>query len=297
MSAQPVDAGDRISPKGTAGRADAAQPPGDGTGLAIQGPDPSALVVFLYNVFYWPYLLSTCALLFPPAFVIFLGTFFWDRHLQILHRYTTWWGAHYLTRAPLVPWAVEGKEHLRPGVPYVYVSNHQSMVDILAVFATELSFKWVSKVENFFVPFIGWNMILNRYISLRRGHKPSIIRMYKRCNEWLGAGISVFMFPEGTRSPDGEMKEFFQGAFKISVSNKVPIVPILIEGTGKILPKGRFRIMPYPVTVRILPPIDPASVDLDADRLHDVVRAQMIDEQNRMRGRSNGSGPAPSSSI
>src|SRR5262249_22560287 len=149
----------------------------------------------------------------------FLATFAWDKHLRILHRYTTWWGAHYLTWAPLVKVRVEGREHLEAGKAYVYVANHQSMVDILAVFSSGLDFKWVSKIENFFVPFIGWNMILNRYIHLNRGKKPSIIRMYKACDAWLKDGISVFMFPEGTRSSDGEMKEFFLGAFKIACAN------------------------------------------------------------------------------
>ncbi len=258
----------------------------DRSGPVRRREAPGALVVVVYNLLYWPYLLGTCAILFVPALLLFLGTFLWDKNLRILHRYTTAWGAHYLTWAPLVDVVVEGKERLEPGRSYVYVSNHQSMVDILAVFTTGLDFKWVSKVENFFVPFIGWNMILNRYISLRRGHKPSIIRMYRTCDAWIAAGLSVFMFPEGTRSPDGEMKEFFQGAFKISAKNEVPIVPIVIEGTGQILPKGRFRIIPHPVTVRILEPIDPAVVGHDADRLHDLVRARMVDEQNRMRGRA-----------
>jgi 1-acyl-sn-glycerol-3-phosphate acyltransferase len=255
-------------------------------GRAQAGEEPGAPVVVLYNLLYWPYLLSTCAVLFPPALLIFLGTVLWDRNLRLLHRYTTWWGAHYLTRAPLVTVVVEGRAGLDPNRSYVYVANHQSMVDILAVFSTGLDFKWVSKVENFFVPFIGWNMILNRYISLRRGHKPSIVRMYKTCDAWIAAGLSVFMFPEGTRSPDGDIKEFFQGAFKIATKNDVPIVPILIEGTGKILPKGSFRIAPYPVTIRILEPVEPSSVGGDADKLHDVVRARMIEEQARMRGRA-----------
>jgi 1-acyl-sn-glycerol-3-phosphate acyltransferase len=250
------------------------------------GEDPGAMTVALYNLLYWPYLLSTSALLFPPALAIFLGTVFWDKNVRLLHRYTTWWGAHYLTWAPLVPVRIEGREHVEKGKPVVFVANHQSMVDILAVFATGLDFKWVSKIENFFVPFIGWNMLMNRYISLDRGKKPSIIRMYKACNGWLKDGISVFMFPEGTRSPDGELQEFFLGAFKIACANKVPIVPMVIEGTGKILPKGSFRIAPYPVTVRILPPIDPAEANFDPDRLHALVREAMAAEQARMRGRA-----------
>jgi 1-acyl-sn-glycerol-3-phosphate acyltransferase len=259
------------------------QPP---LGMALVGRAPGPVVTVLYNLGFWSYLMVSSAVLFIPAVAIFLATFAWDKRLHVLHRYTTWWGAHYLVRAPLVEVLIEGRERLQPGQPYVYVSNHQSMADILAVFSIGLDFKWVSKIENFFAPFIGWNMILNRYISLRRGHKPSIVRMYARTDAWLAAGISVFMFPEGTRSPDGEMQEFFQGAFKIATKNRVPVVPIVIEGTRQILRKGSFRVTPHPVTIRVLPPVDPAVVDYDTDKLHALVRARMAAEQDRLRGRS-----------
>ncbi len=76
--------------------------------------------------------------------------------------YTSYWGAHYLAWAPFASVRVEGLEHASLGRPCVYVVNHQSMVDILAVFATHLPYLWVSKVENFYAPFLGWNMWLKR---------------------------------------------------------------------------------------------------------------------------------------
>jgi 1-acyl-sn-glycerol-3-phosphate acyltransferase len=255
------------------------------SGQALTASEPGLAVLILYNLLFWPYLLGTCAILFFPALFIFLATFAWDRHLRLLHRYTGVWAAHYLVRAPLVHVAVEGKEHVQEGVPYVFISNHQSMVDILAVFATGLDYKWVSKVENFYAPFIGWAMVLNRYVALRRGHLPSILKMFRRCEACLRDGDSVFVFPEGTRSPDGNLQSFYRGAFVLSTRNKAPIVPVLIEGTGQILGKGRFRICPHPVTVRVLPPVDPAVVGGDDRRLRDLVHQQMEAEQRRMRGR------------
>jgi 1-acyl-sn-glycerol-3-phosphate acyltransferase len=141
----------------------------------------------------------------------------------------------------------------------------------------------VSKVENFYAPFLGWNMVLNRYVALKRGHLPSIMRMVRRCNAVLRGGESLFVFPEGTRSPDGNLLPFYRGAFRIAARNRVPIVPLLLVGTGDVLPKGRFQIIPRHVRVRILDPIDPASVGNDHKRLHDAVRARMIEEQARMR--------------
>lgn len=242
----------------------------------------------LYNLLYWPYLLLSCAVLFWPALVIFLVTFAWDRHLRWLHRYTSAWGGHYLARAPFAGVVVEGREQVRPGTVCVFVSNHQSMVDVLAVFATGLDYKWVSKVENFYAPFIGWNMALNRYIPLRRGHQPSITRMFRRCEAALARGDSLFIFPEGTRSLDGNLQRFFRGAFLLSVRRKVPIVPVIIEGTGEILGKGSTRISPRQVQVRLLAPVDPASVDYDDRRLRSVVHAQMEAELARLRAAHRG---------
>lgn len=249
---------------------------------------PGGATLALYNLVYWPYLLISCAVFFFPALALWLVTFFWDRKLRALAWYTSLWGAHYLAWAPLAGVTVEGIERARglKDKACVYVSNHQSMVDILAIFATRIPFKWVSKVENFYAPFLGWNMALNRYVPLKRGHLPSILRMVRRCNALLGEGESLFVFPEGTRSPDGDIRPFFRGAFRIAARNRVPVVPMLIEGTADILPKGKFRIAPRPVLVRILEPVDPASVGFDHKRLHDVVRARMLEEQARIRGRA-----------
>jgi 1-acyl-sn-glycerol-3-phosphate acyltransferase len=251
--------------------------------------EPNAPVLLIYNLIYWPYFMASCAVLFFPALLIWLVTLPFDRRQRALTWYTTLWGAHYLAWAPLAGVTVEGRERAPEDAPCVYVSNHLSMVDILAVFATRLSFKWVSKVENFYAPFLGWNMVLNRYVPLKRGHLPSIIRMVRRCDALLRAGDSLFVFPEGTRSDDGQLKPFFRGAFRIAVRNRVPIVPVLLEGTREILPKGRLRIVPRHVRVRVLDPIDPASVDYDYKRLLDVVRARMQEEQARARSFSSGS--------
>jgi 1-acyl-sn-glycerol-3-phosphate acyltransferase len=250
---------------------------------SVTGDEPGPLFLWIYNLLFWPYLLVSCAVLFIPALLIWLCTFAWDPKLRALSRFTSLWGAHYLTWGPRTAVTVEGLGHTNPDAPCVYVSNHQSMVDILAIFATRLPFKWVSKVENFYAPFLGWNMVLNRYVPLKRRHLPSIVRMVRRCNAVLRGGESLFVFPEGTRSDDGELGPFFRGAFRLAVRNRVPIVPMVLAGTRDVLPKGRLRVVPRHVRVRILAPVDPGSVGYDHKRLHDVVRAHMLEEQGRMR--------------
>jgi 1-acyl-sn-glycerol-3-phosphate acyltransferase len=231
----------------------------------------------LYNAVYWPYLLTSCAVLFFPALVLWALTF-WDPKRRWLSRFTSLWGAHYLAWAPFASVKVEGLEHVDPARPCVYVVNHQSMVDILAVFATQLPYKWVSKVENFYAPFLGWNMWLNGYVPLKRGYLPSILRMVRSCLQKLEAGHSLCVFPEGTRSPDGNLIEFYRGAFWVAARKRVPIVPIMVEGTGAILRKKSLQIRPQQTLVRVLAAIDPEQVGYDDRKLRDLVRARMADE-------------------
>jgi 1-acyl-sn-glycerol-3-phosphate acyltransferase len=161
--------------------------------------------------------------------------------------------------------------------------NHQSMVDILAAFATHLPYRWVSKRANFFAPFLGWTMWLNGYVPLRRGHLPSIRRMLRKSEGVLRDGSSLFVFPEGTRSPDGEVQSFFRGAFWMAARAGVPVIPVVVEGTGSILPKRSAVISPQLVRVSILAPVDPARFANDSRRLRDHVRELMIEELNRLR--------------
>lgn len=251
-----------------------------------RGDPPGPATVAVFNALYWPYLLSTVPMAFVPAFLCWaLGRPF-DKKRRWLHRYTSYWGGHYLELAPFAGVTVQGRERVEGVGPVIYVVNHQSMVDILALFATRLDYLWVSKVENFWVPFLGWNMSLNNYVKLKRGHLPSIMRMYRTCLRRIEEGHSLCIFPEGTRSPDREIQEFYPGAFRLAVRNRIPVVPILIDGTGEVLPKSSFHITPRHVTIRVLDPIDPSTTGYDHRRLSDVVRARMIEELDVMRGRA-----------
>jgi len=228
----------------------------------------------VYNALYWPYLALTCVLFFVPAVGIWALTL-WEPKKRALHAFTSFWGAHYLAWAPYASVRVEHRERGLSAGPCVYVSNHQSMVDILAVFATYLPYRWVSKRANFFAPFLGWTMWLNRYVPLRSGHLPSIRRMLRRCEAELAAGNSLFVFPEGTRSSDGELRAFYRGAFWLATRRGVPIVPVVIEGTRDILPKQSLLIRPQEVVVRVLPAVDARPFGRNDRGLRDEVRAVM----------------------
>lgn len=195
------------------------------------------LIRRIWSTVFWIFLVATSLLLFPVALLIWLLTVAFDRRLVVLHRFTCFWASLYTWFNPAWRVTIRGREKIRPGVPYVMVANHQSLVDILVLFRLFRHFKWVSKIENFRVPCIGWNMTLNRYIRLRRGDRDSVARMMRDCDEALAGGNPIMMFPEGTRSADGKLKEFKRGAFTLALKNEVPILPIVIHGTANALPK------------------------------------------------------------
>ena len=189
---------------------------------------------------FWGFLGATSILLFPVALLIWLFTAPFDSRKRLLHQFTCFWASLYTWFNPAWPVEILGREKIRSGTAYVMVANHLSFLDILVLHRLFCHFKWVSKVENFRVPFIGWNMTLNGYIRLKRGNRESVRQMMQDCHECLKAGNSIMMFPEGTRSPNGRLRAFKAGAFEIAREAQCPLLPIVLDGTSNALPKRGF---------------------------------------------------------
>jgi 1-acyl-sn-glycerol-3-phosphate acyltransferase len=208
------------------------------------------------SVYFWSFMAVTSLLLYPVAVVIRFTTFLFDPRLVILHRLTSLWGSLYTWCTPVWRVTIDGKENLPGDTPHVIVANHQSFADILLLFRLRMHYKWVSKIENFRAPLIGWNMSLNRYIPIARGTMKGNLQMMRKCGEALRQGNSLMMFPEGTRSPDGRMRPFKDGAFELALRTQSPILPIIIEGTSRALSKGGLLLNRSPLMrITILPPI------------------------------------------
>jgi 1-acyl-sn-glycerol-3-phosphate acyltransferase len=167
----------------------------------------------------------------------------------------------------------------------VVVSNHQSLLDILVLFNLFFHFKFVSKIEIFKIPLIGWNMVLNNYIKLKRGDKKSVAQMLADCEKALAGGSSVLIFPEGTRSPDGHIKEFKLGAFILALKMKAPISPVVIAGTNAALPKYSLNFHGRTdIRIRVLAPIPYESfAHLSAEETADMVREVIINAHEEIR--------------
>ena len=242
------------------------------------------LALHLLSLAFWAFLVLSSLALFPIALAIWALTALFDRRGVVLHRFTCFWASLYTWLNPAWPVTVQGREHIRPDVAYVMVSNHQSLVDILVLFRLFRHFKWVSKIENFRVPLIGWNMRLNGYIPLVRGNRDSVVRMMAECEAALAGGSSVMIFPEGTRSLDGRMRAFKTGAFELALRTRAPILPIALDGTARALPKRGYLLQGHhPILVRVLPEIAPESyagetVDSLCERVRGVIARELPGE-------------------
>ena len=234
----------------------------------------------LLSLSFWIFMTVSSILLFPVALLIWALTAPFDRRLVLLHRFTCFWASIYTWLNPAWPVTIDGRERIRPDAAYVMVANHQSLLDILVLFRLFVHFKWVSKVENFRVPCVGWNMRLNRYIELRRGDRESVVKMLEHCERTLAEGSSIMMFPEGTRSMDGKLREFKEGAFLLAQRMRVPLLPILLEGTGDALPKKGFVLQGrHAIRIRVLDEIAWESfASMPADALAKEVRLRFARE-------------------
>jgi 1-acyl-sn-glycerol-3-phosphate acyltransferase len=231
------------------------------------------------------------ALFFPVAFFIWSFTFPFDRRLVLLHLFTCFWATLYIWITPAWSLKISGRGKIDKKKAYIIVSNHQSLLDIIVAFGLFVHFKWVSKAEVFRIPFIGWNMVLNRYVKLKRGDKKSIEKMMARCEETLAGGSSLYMFPEGTRSKTGELKDFKPGAFILAHKMKVPILPVVITGTKDALPKKSLVIQgKHKIHIDVLDEIPYKDFSgLTIDETSAMARGMILsrlDQQNKEQGRT-----------
>ncbi len=234
----------------------------------------------LLSPLFWLFIVVSSIVLFPVALLIWAVTAPFDRRLVLLHRFTCFWASLYSWLNPAWRVRIEGREKIRPGVPYVMVANHQSLLDVFVLFRLFAHFKWVAKIELFRIPCIGWNMRLNRYVQLRRGDRASIAEMMRACERTLAEGSPIMMFPEGTRSASGRLQAFKHGAFSLALRAGVPLLPIVVEGTAHALPKRGLVLQGrHAIRIRVLDEIPYASfAGMPVEALTEAVRRRIAAE-------------------
>ena len=208
------------------------------------------------SVFGWLLIGVSAFAFFIVDALVWLLTFWWDKRLWILQRYSIVWALSYIWVNPFWKINFSGKENVRKGQTYVIVSNHQSAMDIVLLYRLWMHFKWVAKKELFRIPVIGWNLWLNKHIAINRNSVKDALKMMKQAEEHLKMRSSVLIFPEGTRSVDGTVKRFRDGAFVLAQKTGYPILPVVLNGTREVVSTDSLHIKGKQIlTLRILPEI------------------------------------------
>ena len=174
----------------------------------------------------------------------------------------------------------------RERTPFVVVSNHQSLADIPIISHIPWEMKWIGKVELFTIPIVGWMMRLSDDISVDRKDARSGARTIIRASQVLDQRCPVMFFPEGTRSPDGRVGRFSDGAFHLAIRTHTPILPIAVEGSSDALPKHSWKFgKPSDIHVHVMDPISTEGLTTaQVPELRDKVRAAIIHTIAQRRG-------------
>ena len=201
-----------------------------------------------------------------------------------IHTWGILWGRSCLRLAGLRV-KVRGAEHIPHGRTALYIANHQSNFDIPILYAgLPLQFRWLAKQELFDVPLFGLAIKRCGYIPIDRSDRRKAMHSMNAAAQQISTGVSVIVFPEGTRSPDGKLHEFKKGGFLIAVKAQVPVVPVAIKGSFAVMSKNSFRIHGGTIEVEIFPPIETEGLkNSDLARLLEQVRepiATMLEGTN-----------------
>ncbi len=197
-------------------------------------------------------------------YTILLGTVslaasFFESRGYFAHRCARLW-ARWILQTTGVHVRVEGLEQLEPGATYVFVSNHQSIYDIPIIFASlPFQLRIIAKESLGRFPFLGWHLSRTGHLLVDRGH-PDHTRILNRWKRLVSEGLSLIVFPEGTRSMDGAIRRFKGGSFLLAIQAGLPIVPLTVIGSRHVMQKGRLRTEPGCVQLVIQEPVPTSSL-------------------------------------
>jgi 1-acyl-sn-glycerol-3-phosphate acyltransferase len=203
-------------------------------------------------------------ILFPLTFIVWLIVLPFDRQRIVTHWFLVYQSILLSRMIPISKIHTAGTEKALKGTTYVIIANHQSMLDILLINNLRYRFRWISKIENVTVPVLGWYLKMAGYITVDRGNEESKTEMLENSYKSLKQGISIMMFPEGTRSSSGEIGFYKRGAFQLAILAQVPLLPVVIDGTAGILPKHGYKFgSGYHIRIKVLEPLLPSAFGTD----------------------------------
>ena len=209
-----------------------------------------------------------------------------DRRGRFAHRCARAW-SWLILKTTGVRVTVEGLDRIKANTTYVFVSNHQSIYDIPVVFTSlPYQLRIIAKASLARFPVLGWHLRRGGHLFVDR-RKPDHAGILKRWRQLVMDGLSLIIYAEGTRSPDGTVARFKGGSFLLAIEAGLPVVPVSIIGTRRVMPKGRLRTEPADVTLIVHDPIQPPPLETPtardakalADRAREVVAASVARRQ------------------
>ncbi len=208
------------------------------------------------SVLYWIWFVLSSVILTPVLLLLWALTVLFDRRLAILHKFSCFWGAQYIWVNPLWHLHIADRHKFDDRKAWIVISNHQSLVDIVVIYSLFKHFKWTSKAENFKTPFVGWVLAFNRSVKVYRASRDAYRQFRLQAEKALNMGSSLMVFPEGTRSRDGKLGKFKEGAFLLAHQTHTGIIPMVLDGSAKAVPKKGWSLTGrVNITLRVLDPV------------------------------------------
>jgi 1-acyl-sn-glycerol-3-phosphate acyltransferase len=226
---------------------------------------------------------TVLVILWTPVVAISLAfTGWWDRSRWIAGRVFRFGARLLVALNPFWSVRLEGRVPARSAHPFVAVSNHESLADIILIGTLPWDMKWLSKSSIFRIPFLGLMMRMAGDVSVRREDRTSRSASLTAMGRWLARGSSVMIFPEGTRSRTEEMLPFRDGAFRLAIETGRPVQPLAVNGTRTAIRKGSLLFGTARVVVRILEPVATEGLGPgDVEELRLRVRQRIEDARQR----------------
>ena len=239
------------------------------------------------TIFTWAEIFLFFIIFFPVQVFFFLLTLPFDRHKKVIHYIASALARTALFISPVFRVKITGRENIDRSKPHVIVMNHQSLLDILLSFLLYYPCRMVAKKVLARVPFLGWELVIFGNIFVERDNRKSQFEAIRKMEELIHKGNSMLVYPEGTRSRDGEIAEFKKGAFRSATSTGTAVMPVLLDGPFQALPKkGIIVDGVYTLHMHVMPEI-PVSVGDNPAELALKTHQLMCERLALQRGTNN----------
>lgn len=239
----------------------------------------------MISALYYLFLVILCTVFMVLSAVALVLCYPFDRGRRVVHELSRILVRTFFLVPPFWRQRVVGRENVDKSKKYVIVVNHNTVIDIPALYYIPLNFRWVSKREVYKVPFFGQYLYLHGDICINRGRASEAMEQLLRDGKmWIARGASVAVFPEGTRSKDGEIHRFRPGAFTLAKEAGVEILPVVLDGTATLIRKNAMFDWRNRIVIRVLRPVSVEEVrNTEVHDLMNRVRERMVDALAEIR--------------